>query len=327
MQSGVIKGNLLDGGFNNLSLAGEVGSKALTVSLKGSDGSDPSATNPVRIAFRDETLTTGTPNIRSVTGALSVVLASGGTLGFIAAEAGRLYVWVIDNAGTVELALSRTADIFPESNLVSTSAIGSGSDSASVMYSTSARTNVACRCIGYIEITTGAIAGEWDNSPTKIQIMGPGVKRTGDVVQVVRSVTNTSGSTSTTIPWDNTKPQSSEGAAFLSRTIIPTRAVNKLKVKGFISFVDAQGTAVCSMALFRDAGADAIAVGSIVTYATSIGAQINIAYEVIAGVTSETTFASRVGPHSGTMYWLRAAGLYVYDGIFEAFLEVTEVFA
>jgi hypothetical protein len=63
------------------------------------------------------------------------------------------------------------------------------------MYSTSARTDVACRCIGYIEIETGATAGEWDNAPTKIQVMGPGVKRTGDIVQtqtVIKTDTFTS---------------------------------------------------------------------------------------------------------------------------------------
>jgi hypothetical protein len=173
------------GRLENLSLAATVGSKALTVALKGEDGNDPSASNPVTIAFRDETLTTGTPNVRTVTGALSVVLASGGALGFTAAEAGRLYVWALDNAGTVMLGLSRTADMFPESNLVADPVdIGSGSDLANTMYVTAHVHNLACRCLGYIEITTGATAGEWDNAPTKIQVMGPGVKRTGDVVQV-----------------------------------------------------------------------------------------------------------------------------------------------
>jgi len=114
-----IIGNLF---LHNIGIAATVGSKALTVSLKGSDGNAPSATNPVLIGFRSATLTAGNPVFRTVTAALSVVLSSGSTLGFTAALAGRLYVWAIDNAGTVELALSRTADIFPESNLVTTTA-------------------------------------------------------------------------------------------------------------------------------------------------------------------------------------------------------------
>jgi len=171
----------------NVGISATVSSKILTVALKGENGSDPSATNPVVIAFRDESLTTGTPNVRTITAEIHCHLSSGSTLGFTAAEAGRLYVWAIDNAGTVELALSRTADIFPESNLVSTTAEGGAgaADSSSVMYSTTARSNVACRCIGYVEITTGATAGEWDNAPTKIQSMGMGVKRTGEIAQIV----------------------------------------------------------------------------------------------------------------------------------------------
>lgn len=174
----------------NVGLAASVGSKALTLALKGEDGNDPSATNPVVIAFRDETLTTGTPNVRTQTAAQSLVIPSGATFGFAANETGRIYIWEIDNAGTCEMAASRTTDIFPESNLVSTTAIGTGSDSATVMYSTTARTNVACRCIGYIEITTGAVPGEWDNAPSKVQIIWPGgvsskITRGGTIVNTI----------------------------------------------------------------------------------------------------------------------------------------------
>lgn len=313
--------------LENVGLAATVGSKALTVALKGVDGANPSTTNPVVISFRDETLTTGTPNIRTVTSALSVVLASGGTLGFTAAEAGRLYVWAIDNAGTVELALSRTADIFPEGNLVSTTAIGSGSDSAAAMYSTSARTNVACRCIGYIEITTGATAGEWDNSPTKIQIMGPGVRRTGDIVQDVSSSTTTSGTTASAIPWDNTKPQISEGAALLSRTITPTSILNKLVIDCNIPLIDASATTVCMLALFKNSDADALTTGVGIVQASSIGLQLAIHYEMTAGSVSELIFSTRVGPHSGTMAWLRGYSGDVLNGTLRAYLRVKEVFA
>ena len=186
---------ILDNSLNqqtiyNLSFTATVSGKALTVALKDINGNNPSAASPARVGFRSSTLTTGTPVIRSITGVLSVSLSSGSTLGFTAAQAGRIYVWAIDNAGTVELALSRRADTFPEVSLVSTTAEGGagGADSATVMYSTTSRSNVICRCIGYIEITTGATAGEWDNAPTKIQVMGPGVKRTGDVVQKVYAV-------------------------------------------------------------------------------------------------------------------------------------------
>jgi hypothetical protein len=178
--------------FTNLNIAASVGSKALTVALKGVDGNDPAAGNKVIIPFRSATLTSGIIKSVEVTSALSVVLSSGSTLGFTAAEAGRIYTWAINNAGTVELALSRTAGMFDEAALVTTVAEGGGgaADSATAMYSTTQRTSLPCRCIGFIDITTGATAGEWDNAPTKIHV---GTPKTQYAVTTNLATTITSG--------------------------------------------------------------------------------------------------------------------------------------
>jgi hypothetical protein len=310
----------------NLGLAASVSSKALTVALKGEDGNDPAAANPVTIKFRDETLTTGTPNTRTVTGALSVVLPSGGTLGFAAGGAGRIYVWAIDNGGTVEMALSRTADIFPESNLVSTTAIGSGSDSASVMYSTTARTNVACRCIGYVEITTGATAGEWDNAPTKIQIMGPGVRRTGDIVQICTTQLTTPGNGTVTIPLDSTIPQKTEGNAIMDVAIIPTSAINILVVECFLQFMGANTSEYIISALFKNDDSDAVKVGF--SYSVNYGSGPNIMeHREPAGSTSAITFKVRAGTNSAAgIYWNRIVP-HTLGNVVGSNLKVTEVFA
>lgn len=312
--------------FNNIGLAATVSGKALTVALKGADGNDPSATNPVRIPFRDETLITGTPNMRSVTGALSVVLASGGTLGFAAAETGRLYAWAIDNGGTVELALSRTADIFPESNLVSTTAIGSGSDSSSVMYSTSSRSNLACRCIGYVEITTGAVAGEWDNAPSKIQIMGPGVKRTGDEVQTVEtelfSVVPCGA-----IYLDDTIPQNAEGTEVMTRAISITNVCNRTEVDALISGATS-GTCGGAMFLLKDSEANALRT---MHFGNSYGSnQVNAAlrHTIRGGLVGSVTFKIRAGTNSNTLF---VNGYYdgnrIFGGTVAAVLKLREVFA
>lgn len=143
--------------FENLSLAASAASNALTVALRTNAGTDPSLSNPVSIPFRNATLTDSTYIVRCIAGAVSMTLSVGSTLGFGNGETGRLYVWIIDNAGAVELALSRTADLFPEDNLVSTTAEGGGggADSATIMYSTTARSSVPCRCLGYVEIQMG----------------------------------------------------------------------------------------------------------------------------------------------------------------------------
>lgn len=317
--------------FSNLSFTATVAAKALTVSLKGADGNAPSATNKPKIKFRSATITDSKPVTREITDALTVTLSSGSTLGFTTALPGRIYVWAIDNAGTVELALSRTADIFPESDLVSTTAEGGagGADSAAVMYSTSARTNVACRCIGYIEITTGATAGEWDNAPTKIQVMGPGVKRTGDIVQTVYYTTGSVVTGNTAMPFDDTIPQITEGVECLSQAITPTSAVNNLE---FIVTMSTLGTSWedhLSVALFVAGTNDALAAWSSYINSAHQYRTISGTYKKLAGSTSSQTFSVRAGGHAaGTVITLNGYNTArKFGGVAASNLYITEVFA
>lgn len=156
-------------GFN-VGLAATVAANALTIALKGADGNNPSATNPVSIAFRNATLATGTPVVRTVTGALSTVISSGSTAGHNSNINGHLYVYAIDNAGTVELAWSSA--FFGQSGRISTTAEGGAgaADSGTVMYSTTARTNVAFTLIArMIDLQTAA--GTWASAPSEIQLL------------------------------------------------------------------------------------------------------------------------------------------------------------
>lgn len=315
--------------FTNLSFTATVAAKALTVALKGSNGSDPSASNVVTIPFRSATLTTNGFTRRNVTAALSVVLSSGSTLGFTAALAGRIYVWAIDNAGTVVLGLSRTADIFPEDKVVTTTAEGGAgaADSATTMYSTAAQTSKACRCIGYIEITTGAVAGEWDNAPTKVQVMGPGIRKTGDVVQVVEATTTSSGSTSTTIPADNTIPQNTEGAEVLTKAITPVSSINKLYIDAHIPIIDASAAHIVTAALFQDTTANALSAACTSVNAANYPKVLSVSHSMVAGTVGATTFKLRIGPNGDTGYWLRTHGGDYFTGVATARLKITEVFA
>jgi hypothetical protein len=78
----------------------------------------------------------------------------------------------LNNAGTVELAIVNPTTInLSESGLISTTAMTTASDSANVAYSSTARTNVAYRIVGYVEITEAA-AGVWATDPSKVQGSG-----------------------------------------------------------------------------------------------------------------------------------------------------------
>ena len=172
----------------NVGLVASVATSALTIALKGADGADPSATNPVHIPFRNATAATGTPTWQSVTAALSLVISSGSTMGFTSATAGRLWIVAFDDAGTIRLGainVLNATSVYPlrDSILVSSTAEGGAgaADSAQVFYTGTAVTTKALRILGYMEWSAGlTTAGTWDIVPTTIQVSGLGVLRPND---------------------------------------------------------------------------------------------------------------------------------------------------
>lgn len=155
--------------LSNLALACSVAASALTVSLKTKAGTDASSGSPVKIGFRSSTAATGTYNQRTVTSSLSVVVSSGSTLGHASAVAQYIYVYALDNSGTVELAVSST--LYDEGTRQSTSAEGGAgaADSNTTIYSTTARSNVPLRLIGRLN-STQATAGTWAAVPSEISL-------------------------------------------------------------------------------------------------------------------------------------------------------------
>lgn len=139
-----------------------VASNALTVTLA-----------PCTIDFRSATLTSGAVNTRMVATTLSLVVPSTATLGTINAIQNRLVVLALDNAGTVELAITNISGgtNLDETGVISTTILNASSTSATVVYSTTARTSVPYRVVGYVE-STQATAGTWVTAPSTIQGQG-----------------------------------------------------------------------------------------------------------------------------------------------------------
>jgi len=157
--------------LNNVAISASVGSNALTLALKQSDGStNCSSTAACRIGFRSSTATSGAYNVRSVTAALTLVVSSGSTLGHSSANAHYAYLYAIDNAGTVELAISSA--LYDDGTIVSTTAEGGAgaADSNAAIYSTTARSNVPVRLIGRLK-STQTTAGTWAAVPTEISLV------------------------------------------------------------------------------------------------------------------------------------------------------------
>lgn len=145
-------------------ITASVAANALTVTL-----------NPTTLDFRSATLTSGTVVSRVIASPVSVVVSSGSTLGTISAVQSRIVVLALDNAGTVELAVVNIAggNDLTETGVITTTAEGGAgaADSASTVYSTTARTGVAYRVVGYVE-STQATAGTWATAPSTIQGYG-----------------------------------------------------------------------------------------------------------------------------------------------------------
>lgn len=157
------------GSLRNLSIACSVAANALTIALKDAGGSDCSGTSKAQISFRNSTAGTGTYTLRSVSAALSVVISSGSTLGHRSGVDEYIYVWAIDNSGTVELAVTSSPARYDGGSILSTTAEGGAgaADSRSVIYSTTARANVPARLIARIK-SNQATAGTWASTPSEI---------------------------------------------------------------------------------------------------------------------------------------------------------------
>lgn len=197
----------------NVGLAVSASASALTISLKGSDGNDPSGSNIVYLPFRSATGTTGTETTVQVTAATSLTISSGSTLGVTSSTAFRVWVVAFNDAGTIRLGAvncvtmtsSRPTAIFGlvDDSLGSSTAEGGAgaADSAGVIYTGTAVSSKAYRILGYVEWnTSGVTAGTWTTTNlSTVQVWSPGMPApgmpTGNRAVVVKTDTFTSTTT------------------------------------------------------------------------------------------------------------------------------------
>ena len=143
-------------------ITASVAASALTVTL-----------NPTILDFRASPLTSGTVTTISVPSAISVTIPSTSTMGTVSAQQSRIVVIAINNAGTVELAAVNISggSVLDETTLINTTAAAAAGNSATAYYSTTARTSVAYRVVGFVQ-STQATAGTWATTPSTLQGYG-----------------------------------------------------------------------------------------------------------------------------------------------------------
>lgn len=159
--------------IQNLGLSSSVAASALTINVLTKALATASASSPVKIAFRNATVATGDYTERSITAALSITVPSGATLGFENSSSNFVYIYALDNSGTVELAVSNQP-IHDEGDVHDTTLLDTGADNISPLYSETARTNVPIRLIGRatVAVTT---AGTWASAATILVPVQPGL--------------------------------------------------------------------------------------------------------------------------------------------------------
>jgi hypothetical protein len=129
-----------------------------------------------KVDFRNAALTNGTPVEYNVTSTLTLAMNSiSGSLGATTAVATSLIYAIVYNAGNPQLAVCNLSGglQLDETNLITTTAIGSGSTAANVWYSATAITTASqYRIVGRVDATWTSGTG-W-SSPTLVQPVGVG---------------------------------------------------------------------------------------------------------------------------------------------------------
>lgn len=233
----LLQNSALGMGFaTNLQLNATVATNALTIAVKGVDGNDPSAANPVLIPFRDSTIANGTLKVVSLQAALSFTINSGSTMGCVSGQMCRLWIAPICSTG-LECTNSAGSDVVGlcafnarsgttvaavNEGLLQTSQSGTGGGNSAQAYycNISAVTARAIRIIGFIEIQE-VTAGTWATGPTLVQLFGPGIKRPGDVAQGPLAFTTSTPTTSSGATPTQTN---------LFQAITPTSAANLVRI-------------------------------------------------------------------------------------------------
>lgn len=246
-------------GMTNGTFVCSAASGALTVSIKTLLGNDPSADDPVYFYFRKTTLSSGSFDRIAVTAALSLVLGSGATLAAVNGQGLRIWITAHNDAGTVRLGAINcspggTSVFQPFEGLTYTTSVPG--NSGRTFYTTTAITTAApWRLLGYVEWSALTTAGTW-TAPNFVQMFGPGIKKPGDIVDVVVGSYGAQNSTTS----------SSYVASSLTASISLKSAANIVRASWSTILVIGNPGEICTAGLYRD-GVTAVGSGS--QYSTS----------------------------------------------------------
>lgn len=156
--------------LSNYGLAVSTAANAMTIALKTKDGGDPDGSDSVTIGFRNGSSAVGSYTQASVSSALSLTISAGSTLGTTSGASAFVYVYAVNNSGTVSLAAigRSTVDEGTLQHIFAEGGAGAA-DGASVLYGPATLTSKPVRLIGRLNVNE-ATAGTWDAVPIEISL-------------------------------------------------------------------------------------------------------------------------------------------------------------
>lgn len=285
-------------------------SNQLTIAIKTVSGNDPSSDDPILIAFPTNDVGVGAYVPRSITSALSLTITSGSTLGQTGLPF-RLWIILFDDSGTLRLGAVCCSNgngfIYPLSadGVASATAEGGAgaADTLGVIYAAVAITAKPFRILAYANWESGLTAGAWAAAPTRVRLFGPGSPKPGDVVQELSTPNAGAGlGGTTTVPLDNTIPQSTEGnGTQFGVQITPVSAINIIEFDVVFNLTYSVASPIIG-AMFRDSQASAFAACWCYVGAADETQQLVFRHRVAAGDAAQRTYNYRVGgSNAGTL--------------------------
>ena len=147
------------------------------------------------------------------------------------------------------------------------------------------------------------------------------------VLQVVNFQTGAVASGTTTIPFDNTIPQITEGNEFMTLAITPTSATSTLLIN-VVSWNSCNPQDEIVVALFQDSTANALAAITHTPFTATARLAIGFTHKMTSGTTSATTFKVRAGMASaGTITFNGLSGAGKLGGVGESSITIMEIAA
>lgn len=311
----------------NLTISTSRAWSAETIAIKTHAGVDPSATDPVRIAFRNATAGTGDVTVLTLTSTTSITIPSTATMWASNNVAFRLWLvwfndwwtfrlWVINTAVTGEIVT------LSEDQLASSTIMDTASDNAWVFYTWTAVTSKAYRIIWYLDYTL-ATAWTRNTAPSKIQIFWPWVQKPWDIVSMKFTSTGASSTGTTRTPRDDSIPQITEWDQYMSLSYTQKGAMNKLEIDTVSVFTNSTADNN-TVALHQSDVNDALAVAAWVNLAGWNMITVPVNYIGTAGTTSSTTYSVRIGSTTWTITFNGSDGARKYWWATLSWIRITE---